>query len=308
MTSSRARHRLTSASVPGPAAPACTQVSRFIVETDDQRITDNRNLYYANTFGTVLEDTTAGVSPGSPSFDPNEDDAVSDEVLGFTPLKGASDIGAGLRDLTAQFAGLDDPAYAGVAVLITDSTASKPGDLSAAVSQLKAATQAALGADVTVAVVGVGTFVDPAELRQIASVGADGSPLVYEINFFDDISLSLEEALLNIGAPAACSRPKLTPTRPPACRFIMLVLRRRHRTVSQRFESEIAQHASMQMRWHTLVCPAVCCACEESWYSTTLPQFFKVLRAGRCLCRASCCRPGWVPHHTGAVLRHRARP
>lgn len=107
------------------------QVSRFIIETDTLTAT-NRNLYYANTFGTNLADTTADVAPGSPHFDPNTDNAVSDTVLSFSPLQGFGNIAAGLRDLVVQFAGVTDPAYAGIAVLITDSTATPAGSLGCA--------------------------------------------------------------------------------------------------------------------------------------------------------------------------------
>lgn len=132
-------------------------------------------------------------------FAPNTDDTVSDRVVTFDPRKGASNTAAGLRDLADRFGGIGDPSYAGIAVLITDSTARPAAPLAAAVAALKASTQATLGTDVTVIVVGVGDFVDPAELALIASTGADGSPLVFQVDFFDDIRMSLEEALANIG-------------------------------------------------------------------------------------------------------------
>lgn len=175
------------------------QVSQFIVETDDVSV-PTRNLYYANTFGSVLEETTADVAPGSPSFDPNDDGAISAAVRAFAPRKGGANIAAGLGNLATQFARLTDPSYAPIAVLITDSTATPSAPLAAAVTALKAATRPALGIDVTVVVVGVGAFVDTAELNFIASAGQNGAALVYQIDFFDDIGLSLEEALGNIGA------------------------------------------------------------------------------------------------------------
>lgn len=179
------------------------QLAQFIIETDDPTA-PNRNLYYANTFGTILEDTTAAVAPGGPDFDPNADGAVSDAVRAFTPRKGAANIAAGLDDLAAQFAELTDPAYAGVAVLVTDSSAQPAPPVAAAAAALKAATRARLGTDVTVIAVGVGGFVDVEELRGIASVDGDGNALVAEVEFFDDIGIALEDMLLGLGAHAAC--------------------------------------------------------------------------------------------------------
>eukprot|EP00892_Ulva_mutabilis_P010368 jgi/Ulvmu1/7703/UM039_0009.1 len=173
------------------------EVAQFIFESDEPTA-PARSLYYANTFGTFLGDTTEDVAPGSPSLDPNVDSAVSNAVLSFSPRQGGGNIAAGLQDLTAQFTALADPAYAPIAVLVTDSSASPAAPLAAAVSELKAATRVALGTDVTVVVVGVGDFVDAAELTQIASTGADGTDLVFQVDFFDDIGLNLETALSNI--------------------------------------------------------------------------------------------------------------
>ena len=174
------------------------QVSDFIIETDEASAA-NRNLYYANTFGTVLEDTTADVFPIEPNLDPNNNRFISREVLTFLPKRGNANVVAGLLDLSVQFNGFWNAAYAGIAVLITDSTARPGPALEEAVLVLKGATQQKLGIDVTVIVIGVRPFIDPAQLRSIASTGANGQPLFFEVNFFDTINRVLEDALNNVG-------------------------------------------------------------------------------------------------------------
>ena len=175
------------------------QVSDFIIETDEASAA-NRNLYYANSFGTVFGDTTADVFPGSPNLDPNSNRAISNAVLTFSPGRGNANVFAGLLDLSEQFEGFTNVAYAGIAVLITDSTAQAGPALDEVVVTLKAATQQELGIDVTVIVIGVRPFIDAAQLRSIASTGANGQPLFFEVNFFDTINRVLEDALNNVGA------------------------------------------------------------------------------------------------------------
>ena len=170
------------------------QVSLFIVDSDGPGAA-GPNFYYANTFGTDVAETT-------PDLGPNTDDAISNAVLSFTPTRGSSNIAAGLSDLAVQFGDLTgaEIAYAGIAMLITDGTAIPAAPLRAAVTALKDSTLSNLGIPVTVGVVGVGPFVNVAELNSIASTGADGSPLVALTNFFDTTGDSLRELLANIGA------------------------------------------------------------------------------------------------------------
>ena len=175
------------------------QVSDFIIETDEAFVA-NRNLYYANSFGTVLGDTTAAVFRGTPNLDPNNNRAISNEVLTFSARRGNANVFAGLLDLSEQFDGFTNAAYAGIAVLITDSTARAGPALDEVVATLKAATQQDLGIDVTVIVIGVRPFIDAAQLRSIASTGANGQPLFFEVDFFDTIKRVLEDALNNVGA------------------------------------------------------------------------------------------------------------
>ena len=185
------------------ARSLCLQVSDFIIETDETSAA-NRNLYYANSFGTVLEDTTADVFPILPNLDPNNNGFISREVLTFSARRGNANVFAGLLDLSEQFESFAkisiNPAYAGIAVLITDSTARAGPALDEVVAKLKAATQQDFGIDVTIIVIGVQPFIDPAQLRSIASTGANGQPLFFEVNFFDTINRVLEDALNNVGA------------------------------------------------------------------------------------------------------------
>lgn len=181
---------------------SCVQVSLFIVDSDGAGAVGT-NLYYANTFGTDLGETTASAIPGPPNLAPNIGDAISDAVLDFTPMKGSSNFAAGLSDLAVQFGDLTaaDPSimisYAGIALLITDGTALPPAALGPAVRALKLTP---LGIPVTVGVVGVGPFVEEAQLNAIASPGANGRPLVALTDFFDTIGDALRELLENIGA------------------------------------------------------------------------------------------------------------
>lgn len=169
---------------PGPFNSALTQIASFIDSTSEFSTTGtaNVNLYYANVWNATVTDTTG-------SFQTNAGGAASAAVEALPYPGGSTNIAAGIEDLTEQFAAAPADAGARIAIVFTDGRASSTSPLAAA--------DALRAEGATVAAVGIGSGVSVPILEDIASVGADGTELVFQGDF-GDIEDLFDEIIRNI--------------------------------------------------------------------------------------------------------------
>lgn len=144
--------------------------------------------YYVNAFSN-------GVTSDTITFLTNTFRLAENEVEDNIAFSGGStDIASGINDLTDifEFVNRTDD-RAGLAIVVTDGRASR--------SEAEAAADALRAEGVTVAAVGFGDEVDLATLEAVASVGRDGTKLVFTAFVFEDIAGLFAAALQRVGAP-----------------------------------------------------------------------------------------------------------